>query len=110
MHAISRDGAQSLVESRDGEILKRVEGISVSHNFIAQIWRDHDLQPQRQGTFKLSNDPDFEAKVADVVGLYLDPPMRAVGVVDRREDPGAGPGPDTAGAADRLRQDREAHP
>ena len=41
--------------------LKRTEGISVSHNFIAQVWRDHDLQPQRQGTFKLSNDPDFEA-------------------------------------------------
>lgn len=53
--------------------LKRVEGISVSHNFIAQVWRDHDLQPHRQGTFKLSGDPDFEAKVADVVGLYLDP-------------------------------------
>ena len=58
--------------------LKRAEGIAVSHNFIAQLWRDHDLQPQRQGTFKLSNDPDFEAKVADVVGLYLDPPVGAV--------------------------------
>ncbi len=58
--------------------LKRAEGISVSHNFIAQVWRDHALQPQRQGTFKLSNDPDFEAKVADVVGLYLDPPAAAV--------------------------------
>jgi len=58
--------------------LKRAEGIAVSHNFIAQLWRDHDLQPQRQGTFKLSYDPDFEAKVADVVGLYLDPPVGAV--------------------------------
>src|SRR3954447_432405 len=58
--------------------LKRAEGIAVSHNFIAQVWRDHDLQPQRQGTFKLSNDPEFEAKVADVVGLYLDPPVGAV--------------------------------
>jgi len=58
--------------------LRRVEGIAVSHNFIAQVWRDHDLQPHRQGTFKLSTDPDFEAKVADVVGLYLDPPVGAV--------------------------------
>ena len=58
--------------------LKRAEGIAVSHNFIAQVWRDHDLQPQRLGTFKLSNDPEFEAKVADVVGLYLDPPVGAV--------------------------------
>jgi transposase len=58
--------------------LKRTDGIAVSHNFIAQVWRDHDLQPHRQGTFKLSTDPDFEAKVADVVGLYLDPPVGAV--------------------------------
>ena len=58
--------------------LKRAEGIAVSHNFIAQVWREHDLQPHRQGTFKLSADPDFEAKVADVVGLYLDPPVGAV--------------------------------
>ena len=58
--------------------LKRAEGISVSHNFIAAVWRDHELQPQRQGTFKLSTDPDFEVKVADVVGLYLDPPVGAV--------------------------------
>src|SRR3954447_22491234 len=58
--------------------LKRAEGIAVSHNFIAQVWRDHDLQPRRLGTFKLSNDPEFEAKVADVVGLYLDPPVGAV--------------------------------
>jgi transposase len=58
--------------------LKRAESISVSHNFIAQVWRDHDLQPHRQGTFKLSTDPDFEAKVLDVIGLYLDPPVGAV--------------------------------
>jgi transposase len=60
------------------EYLKRAEGICVSHNFIAQLWRECDLQPHRQGTFKLSNDPDFEAKVIDVVGLYLDPPVGAV--------------------------------
>jgi transposase len=53
-------------------------GISVSHNFVAALWRAHDLQPHRQGTFKLSTDPDFEEKVIDVVGLDLDPPMDAV--------------------------------
>src|SRR5215207_2295589 len=79
--------------------LERAEGIAVSHNFIAQLWRDHDLQPQRQGTFKLSNDPDFEAKVADVVGLSGSP-GGCGRVVDRRKDAGAGPGPDSAGAAD----------
>ena len=58
--------------------LKRVEDIHVSHNYIAGVWRDHGLQPHRQGTFKLSTDPNFEAKVMDVVGLYLDPPEGAV--------------------------------
>lgn len=58
--------------------LKRVEGVSVSHNFIAGVWRDNGLQPHRQGTFKLSPDPDFAEKVIDVVGLYLDPPADAV--------------------------------
>lgn len=58
--------------------LKRHEGVSVSHNFVAQLWRDHGLKPHRQGTFKLSKDPNFSAKVADIVGLYLDPPTGAV--------------------------------
>lgn len=58
--------------------LKRYEGISVSHNFVAVLWREHGVQPHRQGTFKLSRDPDFVVKVADVVGLYLDPPAGAV--------------------------------
>jgi hypothetical protein len=58
--------------------LKRYEGISASHNFVAVLWRGHGLQPHRHGTFKLSRDPDFAVKVADVVGLYLDPPTGAV--------------------------------
>ena len=45
---------------------------------MARIWRDHGLKPWRIDTFKISNDPDFEAKLIDVVGLYLNPPERAV--------------------------------
>lgn len=58
--------------------LKQHEGISVSHNFVSVLWREIGLQPHRQGTFKLSKDPDFAIKVADVVGLYLDPPDGAI--------------------------------
>ena len=58
--------------------LRRHEGIRVSHNFISVLWRENQIQPHRQGTFKLSRDPDFAAKVVDVVGLYLDPPAGAV--------------------------------
>jgi transposase len=58
--------------------LKRTESVSVSWHYVAKLWRDNGLRPQRQGTFKVSRDPAFAAKVADVVGLYLDPPGGAV--------------------------------
>ena len=45
---------------------------------VARAWRAYGIQPWRQGTFKFSTDPQLEAKVRDVVGLYLDPPENAV--------------------------------
>lgn len=50
----------------------------VGKDTVARIWRARELRPWQVDTFKLSNDPDFEAKLLDVVGLYLDPPERAV--------------------------------
>lgn len=50
----------------------------VGKDFVAKIWRDRRLRPWQVDTFKLSNDPNFEAKLVDVVGLYMDPPERAV--------------------------------
>jgi transposase len=58
--------------------LKRTDGVSVSWHYIAKLWRGNDLKPHRQGTFKLSKDPRFADKVADIVGLYLQPPGGAV--------------------------------
>ena len=52
--------------------------MGISHGAVATIWRDHDLKPWKADTFKLSSDPHFEAKLVDVVGLYLDPPAKAV--------------------------------
>lgn len=48
------------------------EGVPVSPSYVAALWRANGLTPQRQGTF--SRDPQFADKVADIVGLYLDPP------------------------------------
>jgi hypothetical protein len=42
------------------------------------LWRETGWKPHRQGTFKLSKDPEFAAKVVDVVGLNLEPPGGAV--------------------------------
>ena len=50
----------------------------IGKDTVARIWRDHDLKPWRVETFKVSNDPRFEEKLVDVVGLYLNPPERAV--------------------------------
>ena len=56
--------------------MAKVVGISVSS--VQRIWRAHGLQPHRLRQFKLSNDPNFAAKLRDVVGLYIDPPAHAV--------------------------------
>ena len=56
--------------------MARASGLSVST--VQRIWRAFGLQPHRLETFKLSTDPDFVAKVRDVVGLYVAPPERAV--------------------------------
>jgi transposase len=45
---------------------------------VSRIWRAFGLRPHRRGTFKLSTDPFFVEKVRDVVGLYLNPPQRAI--------------------------------
>src|SRR5436190_2725170 len=52
--------------------------LGLSQSAVSRIWRAFGLQPHRTETWKLSRDPQFVAKVRDVVGLYLDPPERAV--------------------------------
>ena len=49
----------------------------VSHMTISRIWAKHRLQPHRLEGYVCSNDPDFETKAADVIGLYLNPPAHA---------------------------------
>jgi len=52
--------------------------LGISNVWVAKIWRKWGLQPWRRETFKFSTDPQLEAKVRDVVGLYLNPPDKAV--------------------------------
>jgi transposase len=56
--------------------MAKASGLSVST--VQRIWRAFGLQPHRIESFKLSTDPDFVAKVRDVVGLYMSPPERAI--------------------------------
>ncbi len=50
----------------------------IGKDTVARIWQDHQLKPWRVEHFKLSNDERFEEKLVDVVGLYMNPPERAI--------------------------------
>jgi transposase len=52
--------------------------LGVSHRTVARVWADHDVKPWQTETFKFSTDPELEARVRDLVGLYLDPPAHAI--------------------------------
>src|SRR3712207_635082 len=54
------------------------EGTPISHATVARIWHRFGIQPWRAGTFKFSTEPALEAKIRDVVGLYLHPPEKTV--------------------------------
>src|SRR3990172_7695930 len=53
------------------------KALGISHMMVARIWAKHGLKPHRLARYMASNDPDFEAKAADVIGLYLNPPAHA---------------------------------
>ena len=59
-----------------GRAMAEVAGISLRS--VQRIWAGHGLQPHRVKRFKLSKDPEFAAKLRDIVGLYVDPPAHAV--------------------------------
>jgi transposase len=54
------------------------KAVGLSQSTISRVWRAFALQPHRSETFKLSKDPLFVEKVRDIVGLYMDPPDRAL--------------------------------
>jgi transposase len=51
--------------------------LGISHMRVARVWAKHRLQPHRLDRYMASNDPHFETKAADIIGLYLNPPQHA---------------------------------
>src|SRR6059036_720212 len=51
--------------------------LSVNHMMVARVWARAGVQPHRLEHYQVSNDPDFEKKAADIIGLYLQPPEHA---------------------------------
>src|SRR6516165_11784944 len=52
--------------------------LGISHMMVNRVWKRARLKPHRIERYMLSNDPDFESKAADIIGLYLKPPQHAV--------------------------------
>src|SRR2546429_3152156 len=74
--ALTLAGPPQAASHWTGSAMAEAAGISVSS--VQRIWRAHGLQPHRVRQFKLSNDPQFAAKLHEIVGLYVDPPDHAV--------------------------------
>ena len=56
---------------------KLAKQLSVSKTMVHKVWQEAGLKPHRLERYMASNDPDFERKAADIIGLYLDPPQHA---------------------------------
>lgn len=54
------------------------QAVNTTHSFVHRVWQSVGLKPHLEKTFKVSNDPHFEEKLCDVVGLYLNPPENAI--------------------------------
>jgi transposase len=76
--ALAAQGVTHWSSRRLADWLRRNRKIDVSHDSIVRLWRRFCLQPHRSEGFKFSTDPQLEAKITDVVGLYLHPPQNAV--------------------------------
>ncbi|UXI68209.1 helix-turn-helix domain-containing protein [Tahibacter amnicola] len=77
---LPRDGSTHWTSRKLAAELK-----DISFSTVQRIWRKHGVRPHRLDVHMVSNDPDFEAKAADVIGLYLNPPAHAA-VVSVRQD------------------------
>jgi predicted transcriptional regulator len=78
-----------------------VLGVSVAT--VSRHWRKDGLKPHRVETFKVSRDPQFVAKLEDIVGLYLNPPEHALVLCCDEKSQGAGAGSHSAWAAGEAR-------
>src|SRR5258708_2891351 len=83
--AADRERLERLVRDRNTppnathwSVRSMAKAAGISYSSVQRIWRAHGLKPHLVKTFKVSRDKHFAAKVEDVVGLYLDPPDKAL--------------------------------
>jgi transposase len=77
-HAVAPTATEPPHEATHRTAAAMAAAVGISPSSVLRIWRAHKLRPHRVRTFKLSNDPQFVAKLRDIVGLYLDPPAHTL--------------------------------
>ena len=75
---VSKTTTERPAEATHWSARMMAKAVGIAPSSVQKIWRDHGLKPHLVRRFKLSSDPDFEAKLVDVVGLYMAPPDRAL--------------------------------
>src|SRR5512135_12072 len=81
--AITLAGPPPTASHWTGSATAKAAGISVSS--VQRIWRAHGLRPHLVPRFKLSNDPQFAAKLKEIVGLYVNPPAIVLSVDEKSQ-------------------------
>jgi transposase len=75
---VARTRTDPPVEATHWTASMMAKAVGISASSVQRIWHAHGLQPHRVQQFELSNDPNFIDKLRDVLGLYVDPPARAI--------------------------------
>jgi len=78
MRVIEKTKTETPPDATHWSLRTMAKAVGISPSSVQAIWKAHGLKPHLVATFKLSNDPRFAEKVEDVVGLYLNPPERAI--------------------------------
>jgi transposase len=75
---LSKTAAETPPNATHWSVRSMARAVGISHTSVQRIWAEAGLKPHLVRRFKISNDPEFEEKVTDVVGLYMNPPDRAL--------------------------------
>ena len=78
LKVVEKTVKQRPVNATHWSVRTMAQDMGISHTSVQRIWHEYSLKPHLVRSFKVSNDPDFAEKVEDIVGLYLDPPDKAL--------------------------------
>ena len=75
---LTKTATETPANATHWSVRSMAKAMGISHTSVQRIWQEAGLKPHLVRTFKISNDPEFEEKVIDVVGLYMNPPDKAL--------------------------------